>query len=65
VKVEGQKENVMPAYDYRCKDCGEIFEQTLTIREHEQGRKPACPKCKSRNVQQQPSRFQAVTAHKS
>jgi putative FmdB family regulatory protein len=55
----------MPAYEYQCKDCGTTFEQFLTIQKHEQKTKPACPKCRSRNVQQQPSRFAAVTGHKS
>jgi putative FmdB family regulatory protein len=56
----------MPVYEFQCKDCGEVFEKTMTIQEHEeQKRKPACPKCESRNVRQQPSHFQVVTSHKA
>jgi putative FmdB family regulatory protein len=55
----------MATYEYQCSDCGHRFEQTITVREHEKGTKPQCPKCKSHNVRQQPSRFQAVTSHKS
>jgi putative FmdB family regulatory protein len=55
----------MPTYEYRCKDCGKVFEQTVTLHEHEEHKPPSCPKCKSHNVEQQPTRFQAVTSQKS
>ena len=55
----------MPTYEYKCKDCGEVFDQTITVQEHEEGKVPSCPKCKSRNVEQQPTAFQPVTSHKA
>jgi putative FmdB family regulatory protein len=58
------KETDMPRYDYECKECGHEFEVILTLRQHEEAHKPACPKCKSHKVQQRPVAFQAVTSHK-
>ncbi len=55
----------MPAYEYQCKVCGYCFEQTMTIRQHEQSKPPQCPKCKSRHVEQRPVEFQAVTSAKT
>jgi putative FmdB family regulatory protein len=55
----------MHAYEYRCKDCGERFEISGTIEQHAKEPKPACPKCHSHNVEQQPARFQAVTSNKT
>lgn len=56
--------SVMPVYDYACQACGTVFEQILTLREHEE-RKPLCPKCRSKSVEQQPSTFFAQTTRKS
>ncbi len=56
----------MPTYEYHCKKCGQHFEQTMTLRQHEQRKqKPACPHCKSHAVEQVPASFQAVTSSKS
>ena len=55
----------MPTYDYRCKKCGKRFEKTMTFGEHDRAAKPACPKCGSRAVVQQPTAFQAVTESKA
>lgn len=53
----------MPIYDYICKDCRKVFEMTLTLLQHD---KPvACPKCGSRHVEQELTRFYAVTSKKS
>jgi len=54
----------MPSYDYTCKQCKKTFTITLTISEHDKKR-VACPKCKSRKVEQQFGSFFAVTAKKS
>ena len=54
----------MPVYEYRCDECGERFEQTETLAEHETG-KPTCPKCKSKNVSRSFSTFQVKTSKKS
>jgi putative FmdB family regulatory protein len=54
----------MPSYEYACKACKKTFTLTLTIREHDKKR-VACPKCKSRKVEQQFGSFFAVTSKKS
>ena len=54
----------MPTYMYRCKECRKTFERVLTISEHDRTR-PACPKCKSRKVEQCITGFHAVTKKKS
>jgi putative FmdB family regulatory protein len=54
----------MPIYEYRCTKCRRRFSQQQGIEEH--GRKrPACPKCKSRAVEQVYSPFFAKTVRKS
>jgi len=54
----------MPIYEYRCTKCRKRFSQQEGIAEH--GRKrPACPKCKSRAVEQVYSPFFAKTVRKS
>lgn len=35
----------MPRYDFRCKSCGEIWEETLKISEYKTPLSNACPKC--------------------
>mgnify|MGYP000988207819 CR=1 FL=1 len=42
----------MPLYDFRCKDCQEVFEVRLSLTEKEKGVKKPCPKCGSNKVQQ-------------
>jgi putative FmdB family regulatory protein len=42
----------MPMYEYQCKECGHRFE-TLVIG----STKPACPKCKSQELEKQFSTF--------
>ena len=55
----------MPTYAYRCKKCHHRFERTMRIAEHEERRKPQCPKCRSRAVEQVPGEFQAMTKSKT
>ena len=55
----------MPTYDYRCRKCGKRFEKAMTFSEHDRAAEPACPKCGSRAVAQQPSAFQTVTGSKA
>lgn len=55
----------MSTYDYRCKKCAYMFEKTMSITDHERSQAPVCPKCKSKEVEQIPSRFQAVTSKKT
>ncbi|HUJ95947.1 MAG TPA: zinc ribbon domain-containing protein [Terriglobales bacterium] len=53
----------MPVYDYICNDCHKEFEVVLTLSEHD---KPiTCPKCGSKNVEQEAAAFFAVTSKKS
>jgi putative FmdB family regulatory protein len=54
----------MPQYEFLCKDCKKPFSKFLTIAAYEK-EKIACPKCGSRNVEQQLSPFYAVTSKKS
>ncbi len=54
----------MPTYAYRCESCGETFERTETISEHETA-KPACPKCGGDKVARAPTRFMVKTSRKS
>jgi len=55
----------MPTYDYRCEKCGHAFEVRMSLAEHEKKPRSPCPKCKARQVEQLPSRFQAVTSKKT
>jgi putative FmdB family regulatory protein len=54
----------MPVYDYVCKDCQKSFELVLTLAEHDKD-KISCPKCGSKNVEQDAVAFYAVTSKKS
>jgi putative FmdB family regulatory protein len=55
---------LMPTYDYLCKACKKTFALTMTMAGHDKAR-VACPKCKSRKVEQQFAGFFAVTSKKS
>ena len=54
----------MPIYDYVCKDCQKSFELVLTLREHDKSH-ITCPKCGSKNIEQDAVAFYAVTSKKS
>ena len=54
----------MPVYEYFCRDCKHSFEAIFTIKEHDQT-EVRCPRCNSRNVQQDVAEFFAVTSRKS
>ena len=58
------REATMPVYDYVCKDCQNSFELVLTLGEHDKG-DILCPKCGSKNVEQDAVAFYAVTSKKS
>jgi len=53
----------MPVYDYVCNDCHKSFELVLTLKEHDD--RIVCPKCGSKNVEQEMAEFFAVTSKKS
>lgn len=54
----------MPVYEYRCQDCGETFERTEHVDEHQTAH-PRCPKCGSENVTHVVTPFFAKTSKKS
>ena len=54
----------MPSYDYYRKECKKAFNVIMTLAEYGKGQ-VACPKCKSKKVEQKPSVFFAVTSKKS
>jgi putative FmdB family regulatory protein len=54
----------MPVYEYACNECHTSFEVILTMKEHEE-QEIICPRCDSRNVEQDVADFVAVTSRKS
>ena len=54
----------MPTYEYLCKDCHQTFARVLTINAHDR-ETIVCPKCGSKNVEQELTTFYAVTSKKS
>lgn len=42
----------MPLYNFKCKQCGEIFEVLASFKEKEAGLQPECPKCHSQDSHQ-------------
>jgi putative FmdB family regulatory protein len=46
----------VPIYDFKCLDCGEVFE-ALVLKSQ-----PACPSCQSQKLEQQISTFSVDTA---
>ena len=54
----------MPLYEYQCRECKKSFSVRMRIDEHEK-RRPKCPKCGSRKLQQRYGAFFAKTAKKS
>jgi putative FmdB family regulatory protein len=54
----------MPTYEYRCRECHHVFDRIEPIAEHGHTH-PACPKCKSKKVEQVLTSFFAKTSHKS
>ena len=44
----------MPAYDFRCSDCGELFTVRCSISEKEN---VTCPRCGSKNITQRLTGF--------
>ena len=54
----------MPQYEYVCNKCKKTFSLIMTLAEYDKG-KAACPKCKSKKVEQKVAPFFAVTSKKS
>jgi putative FmdB family regulatory protein len=59
-----EMEGYMPTYEYRCRDCHNLFDRVEPLAEHGKTR-PECPKCKSKKVEQVFTSFFAKTSHKS
>lgn len=60
-----QPRMTMPTYKYFCDNCRHRFKRVESISAHEQHRKPACPKCRSKRVSRVFSGFYAKTGKKS
>ena len=54
----------MPVYDFKCVECKKRFSVTLTVADRTKDR-IKCPKCDSREVEQQYESVYAVTSKKS
>jgi putative FmdB family regulatory protein len=54
----------MPTYEYFCKECKKTFTTIMTLAEYDKAQ-VACPKCKSKKVEQKAATFYAVTSKKS
>jgi putative FmdB family regulatory protein len=53
----------MAVYEYACSACGERFEVTASMKEHDHLKEqpPACPKCGEQQTRQQVSHFECKT----
>ena len=54
----------MPTYSFKCRKCGRRFQEILSFKEYEEGRRK-CPKCGSGKVEQVLEAFFAKTSRKS
>jgi putative FmdB family regulatory protein len=54
----------VPTYSFRCKKCGKTFQEILSFKEFETGKRK-CPKCGSSFVVQLLELFYAKTSRKS
>ena len=54
----------MPTYSFQCKKCGKRFQEILSFREFEAGKRK-CPKCGSTSVAQLLEGFFAKTSRKA
>lgn len=52
----------MPTYDYRCQSCSQTFEVRMSMSEYAEGKKPACPRCGSSDVDRAFTSFGVLTA---
>ncbi len=53
----------MPLYEYRCNDCGKVFEKM--VRWSEADRIPACPHCSSQDTKKKISTIASIGAENS
>ena len=59
------KGDIMPAYEYVCKDCNEEFIVFLSVKEYDAKPTVKCPHCESDNVVKRITGFFAKTSKKS
>lgn len=55
----------MPAYEYECRDCSDVFTVFLSLKEFDANPKIKCPHCGSDNTVRLISGFFAKTSRKS
>jgi putative FmdB family regulatory protein len=57
----------MPTYEFRCRACGEPFERTMHVDEHDKAIQQGveCPKCRSKDVTPQIAAFEVKTSRKA
>ena len=60
----GRRGDLMPMYEFTCKNCKKTFTLTISLAEYEKA-KFTCPKCKGKKVEQRFAPFFAVTSKKS
>ncbi len=65
VIIHGEKEVMMPVYEYVCKNCGKEFTISLSFKEFEAKPEIKCAHCESNNVQRRFTGFFAKTSRKS
>ena len=63
-RFRGKRGDPMPTYSYKCMKCHHRFEEILSFKEYEEGKRK-CPKCGSVNVVQFLDTFFAKTSRKS
>ncbi len=60
-----KEEDIMPAYEYECKDCGKEFILYMTLKELEEHPKIKCPGCGCDHIEKKITGFFAKTSKKS
>lgn len=60
-----EKEETMPAYEFECAKCHQHFTVQQSLKQHDEHKKPKCPKCSSRSVQQLITSIHVKTSKKS
>jgi len=55
----------MPVYEFECSDCGKTFDAIATLKEHDDGLEPECPKCGGVNVSQVFGKFTLLAGSKT
>jgi putative FmdB family regulatory protein len=54
----------MPVYEFVCLECGKEFTLVLSLKDFE-GKRVACPQCKSKAIEQLVTSCEVITARKS